>query len=88
MMKVAKEWYVCSNFYIEQIANQEVSDLTICLIINTESLKLVLVLNVSSLLSVQIWTWDCRRECPKEVKVNTNARGKFKFKMQGWKHMG
>lgn len=83
-MTVAKEWYVCSNFYIKQIA---VSDLTICLIINTESLKLVLVLNVSSLLSVQIWTRDCRRKCPMEVRVNTNARGKFKFKMQGWKHM-
>lgn len=27
-MKVAKEWYVCSNIYIKQIANQEVSDLT------------------------------------------------------------
>lgn len=27
-MKVAKEWYVCSNFYIKPIANQEVSDLT------------------------------------------------------------
>lgn len=42
MMKVAKEWYVCSNIYIKQMATWEVSDLTIYSIINTESLRIVL----------------------------------------------